>query len=157
MDTNQKAFAELRMMFTERMEAFEGELKNATPCNSLSTLATDFLNFKSFFLKSLQSLQDQILKLSQSVDNLEMRSRRKILLLHGVPEEKQEDTAESPFLAIPLHASHAHTGTTMKEMITINHTDSVIYSTNTAIEHIFLSTTKSFIDCLVNGNAFIGV
>ncbi|KAJ0176709.1 hypothetical protein K1T71_007888 [Dendrolimus kikuchii] len=44
--------------------------------------------------KSLESFQDQILRLSQSVDNLEMRSRRKILLLHGVPKEKQEDTAE---------------------------------------------------------------
>ncbi|KAJ0182328.1 hypothetical protein K1T71_001697 [Dendrolimus kikuchii] len=94
MDANQKAFAELCTMFTERMEAFEGELKNATPCNSLATLAADFLTFKSFFLKSLQSLQDQMLKLSQSVDNLEMRSRRKILLLHGVPEEQQEDTAD---------------------------------------------------------------
>lgn len=91
MEFSQKAFAELSSVFLERMEAFEGELKNATPITNIATLSSDFISFKKFILKSLKSIQDQLAIMSRSVDNLEMRTRRKILLLHGIPEEQQED------------------------------------------------------------------
>lgn len=43
----------------------------------------------------MKSLQDQISLLARESDNQEMRARRKILLIHGVPEEKDEDTTAS--------------------------------------------------------------
>lgn len=45
-------------------------------------------------IKSLDALQEQIGMLGSHMDNLEMRGRRKILLIHGVPELNQEDTAD---------------------------------------------------------------
>ncbi|KAJ0169877.1 hypothetical protein K1T71_014483 [Dendrolimus kikuchii] len=93
MDVNQKAFAELSSVFIQLMEVFESELRNVTPTTNISTLSTEFLSFKNLIFKSLKSFQNQMILMSHSIDNLEMRTRRKILLLHGVPEGKQEDTA----------------------------------------------------------------
>lgn len=93
MDTIQEAMNQLAAVFTERMAALEGELHKGPPAAATtSALSTDFFNFKSFILKSLRSLQEQIDLIQQSIDKVEMRSRRKILLIHGVPESRQENT-----------------------------------------------------------------
>ncbi|KAJ0181812.1 hypothetical protein K1T71_002534 [Dendrolimus kikuchii] len=93
MDTIQEAMNELSATFAQRMDVLENELhKGATSNTTTSALFTDFYNFKTFILTSLRALQEQIYLIQQSVDQIEMRSRRKILLLHGVPEHKQEDT-----------------------------------------------------------------
>lgn len=94
MDAIQESMNQLAAIFIERMNALENELhKGAPAAATTSALSSDFFNFKSFILKSLRSLQEQIDLIQQSVDQVEMRSRRKILLIHGVPENKQENTA----------------------------------------------------------------
>lgn len=95
MDALQNAVAELSANFTRRMEQFEGELhkdKGSASNPNITSLASDFASFKVFTLNSLKMLQDQINLVAQSMDQLEMRSRRKILLIHGLPEQNQEDT-----------------------------------------------------------------
>ncbi|KAJ0172275.1 hypothetical protein K1T71_012248 [Dendrolimus kikuchii] len=94
MDAIQEAMTQLSATFAERMDTLESELhKGSATSTTTSALATDFYNFKTFIVKSLRALQEQIDLIQQSVDQVEMRSRRKILLLHGVPEKAQENTA----------------------------------------------------------------
>lgn len=77
------------------MSQFEGELQQlSSPSPDIANLASQFGTFKVFILQSLNNLQKQVEMLSQNVDHLEMHTRRKILLLHGLPEENDEDTAK---------------------------------------------------------------
>ncbi|XP_052759367.1 uncharacterized protein LOC128202588 [Galleria mellonella] len=83
---------ETREEFTKRMQEFEGRLQKATLSSpGAANIASDFAVFKQMTLESLQSLQHQVDLLAKEVDLQEMRSRRKILLLHGVSESDQED------------------------------------------------------------------
>lgn len=92
MDTLQHAISQLSTKFMERMESFESELQKGTSSSpSLATLTAEFSSFKDFVLASLHALQDQLNLLTQSMDHVEVQTRRKILLFHGIPEEKQED------------------------------------------------------------------
>lgn len=79
--------------FTKRMEYFEEELKkNLNQAPNISSLSAEFSSFKAFTLSALRALQDQLEVHARSIDQLEMRGRRKILLMHGVPEDQKEDT-----------------------------------------------------------------
>lgn len=85
---------QLQVLFSRRMEAFEEELKKKSPSpSSTSTVVTEFTSFRTFILAALKGLQDQIRLLAYESDNQEMRARRKILLIHGIPEDTKEDTA----------------------------------------------------------------
>lgn len=82
-------------MFQTRIANFEAELQKS-PSTSLAAstgLAADFSSFKIFATHSLSALQLQICLLSKTVDNLEMEGRRKMLLIHGIPEQ-YEDTSQ---------------------------------------------------------------
>lgn len=93
MDTAHTTMESLAEMFNARMATFEEELRKATPrTNTVSSLMAEFQSFRAFVVTSLSALQKQIEILSTESDNCEMRSRRKMLLLHGVPENKEEDT-----------------------------------------------------------------
>lgn len=87
---------QLELMFTEQMDEFKTRIdKSTSPSRATaSSIATEFTSFRTFIIGALQILQDQLVVVSKEVDNLEMRSRRKILLLHGVPEERNENTSE---------------------------------------------------------------
>lgn len=78
--------------FHQRLDTIEGQLPQNTS-TSPGSLATEFATFKAFVMVSFRALQSQIEMLAQQVDQGEMRSRRKILLLHGIPEEQKEDTS----------------------------------------------------------------
>lgn len=93
MDAMQESIAKLQQLFTERMDAYQGELQAASPSANVNTLKTEFAAFRSFILTSLQTLQQQVALLVRQVDNMEMRGRRKMLLCHGLPELREEDTA----------------------------------------------------------------
>lgn len=81
-------------MFQATMEEFEGKLlRSQSPASDIPALANEFAIFKTYVVKSLRTLQDQVAVLGNAVDSLEMRGRRKILLFHGVPEVSTEDTA----------------------------------------------------------------
>lgn len=93
MDPNsiQSSMAQLSTVFADAMAEFEGKLQRSkSPASDVATLASEFAVFKSFIAKSLQALQDQVFMLAGEIDRLEMRGRRKILLIHGVPEGGQE-------------------------------------------------------------------
>lgn len=83
----------LQVLFLQRMNAFQEELQKSPSSASTSTVATEFSSFRVFMLAALNGLQDQITLLAREADNQEMRARRKILLIHGLPEETKEDTA----------------------------------------------------------------
>lgn len=86
-------------MFNKRMNEFQQKQQkdlqkgNSHSPVSTSSLAAEFESFKSFILIALKSLQRQVELLDREVDRLEMRRRRKMLLMHGVPEDKSEDTS----------------------------------------------------------------
>ncbi|KOB65227.1 Uncharacterized protein OBRU01_23022 [Operophtera brumata] len=86
----------LEVMFTQQMDEFKGRIdKTASPSRATTcSLATEFSTFKDFIIGALQILQNQLQVISSEVDNIEMRSRRKILLLHGVPEANNEIISE---------------------------------------------------------------
>ncbi|CAG4959387.1 unnamed protein product [Colias eurytheme] len=94
MEAIQQSLAQMSELFNKRMLEFQQELQKTTTTSTLasppSRLASDFLAFRSFVVTSLQCLQTQVDSLSQLYDNLEMRNRRKILLLHGVAEDKDK-------------------------------------------------------------------
>lgn len=48
---------------------------------------------KTFMLNTVKVLQQQIDLLQQSTEHIEMHSRRKVLLLHGITEDKAENVA----------------------------------------------------------------
>lgn len=91
MEALKESVAQLSIIFNQRMESFENEsLKNPAATTS-SSVTSDFAAFKKFVVVSLHALQDQVELLDRGADNIEMRSRRKMLLFHGLPEDKQEN------------------------------------------------------------------
>lgn len=96
MESIQRSIGELMATFQSRMTAFENELqKNPVPLPTnthSATLASEFATFRTFIIQAVSTIQQQVEVLAQSVDNLEMQGRRKILLMHGVAEDDQMDT-----------------------------------------------------------------
>lgn len=62
--------------------------------SSIVSLSQDFKQFQAFTLSALTSLHKQLDLLAIECDSLEMGSRRKMLLLHGAAEAKNEDTRQ---------------------------------------------------------------
>lgn len=95
MDSLTNSLSELKELFHTKMSAFEDELQKAPPSPvTTSSLAAEFTMFRTFITQALNGIQQQVELLARSVDQIEMRGRRKILLLHGVDEEQKEDTAK---------------------------------------------------------------
>ncbi|XP_030027635.1 uncharacterized protein LOC115445491 [Manduca sexta] len=87
--------SQLQALFAQRMDEIECELKKAgSPSSMLSvtSLAGEYYKFKDFVLSAFRSIQSQISLLSSKLDKFEAHKRRKILLLHGVPEVNEENT-----------------------------------------------------------------
>lgn len=94
METIQKSILELMEHFNSKMADFQLDLQKANGSPTVTSLATDFNTFKTFITGALNSLQRQVELIAHQQDHFEMRARRKILLLHGVPEESNEDVSE---------------------------------------------------------------
>ncbi|CAD0197994.1 unnamed protein product [Chrysodeixis includens] len=92
MEALQGSMSDMMKSFHDRMSKFEAELKLSP--TSTATLAADFAAFWTLVTEVLSCLQGQMEALARDVDTLEMRGRRKILLLHGVPELPKEDTSQ---------------------------------------------------------------
>ncbi|CAG9782668.1 unnamed protein product [Diatraea saccharalis] len=92
MDAIQNSMNQLQKIFTDRMDRYQSDLQASAPSTTISNLNSEFSTFRSYIMTALQSLQEQINLLAQQTDNMEMHSRRKMLLLHGLPEESNEDT-----------------------------------------------------------------
>lgn len=89
-----KSMEELSSMFTTRMGEFEKNLTqpgSTVPNLTVKALATEFNAFKTFVWKSLGILKSQVELVALGLDRLETQSRRKVLLFHGIKEDKEED------------------------------------------------------------------
>lgn len=85
-ETHRVAVASL----SQRMAAFEAHLKASSPGEDLSGLKRDYNAFKEHVWDVLATLQTQITEVSRNYDVIEMRHRRKFLLLGGIPEKAEE-------------------------------------------------------------------
>ena len=97
----------LTHLFTTRMSAFELDLQKMSPARNptVSTLMQDFDRFRTFVMSSFADIQSQISILNSECDDLEMRTRREMLLLHGVPEKEEDNIVEvvADILKTQLH------------------------------------------------------
>ncbi|KAI5635270.1 hypothetical protein NE865_11962 [Phthorimaea operculella] len=105
MDQLKVSLETLAAQVHSRMTAFEEQLKKepAGKADTTKSLSADFLAFRTFVVASFGALQMQIEMLSADLDGMEMRSRRKMLLLHGVQESDDEDT-----VAAVISVAHKH-------------------------------------------------
>lgn len=104
MEGIQKSIAELAESFNTTMADFQSQIDKATPESpTVSSVATQFSAFRAFTLKAIESLQQQVELLGQHMDSMEMRSRRKILLIHGVAEATNEDTSARVVDLLKMH------------------------------------------------------
>lgn len=93
METVKQTLDELAQAFNAQFKDFRKDLKaTAQAATSIADIGEQFDSFRAFVLTALESLQRQVEFLSKQQDESEMRSRRKILLLHGVPELDKEET-----------------------------------------------------------------
>lgn len=87
MTSNYDAIVE---MFESRMAEYEDKLKKVTHTD-ISSLSQDFIRFKTFVWESLSLLKSQLELFSLGHERHEAHLRRNILLIHGVPEEQNEN------------------------------------------------------------------
>lgn len=92
-----KSMEELSSIFTARMGEFEKNLSqpgSSVPAPTVKALAAEFYTFKNFVWQSLGLLKSQVELVALGLDRLETQSRRKVLLLHGISEDKDEDVLQ---------------------------------------------------------------
>ncbi|XP_059045791.1 uncharacterized protein LOC131841488 [Achroia grisella] len=86
-------------LFQSRMGDMEKSLHQMSSSPSrqqdITALNREYHDFKTFIWKSVSLLKSQIELLSLGLDRHETASRRKVLLLHGVPESPNENLKES--------------------------------------------------------------
>lgn len=96
MEAVKKSIEDMSKLFSMRMAEFQRELESSTSGSSSSPvkskISQEFNSFQNFVIFAIQNLQAQVQTLSNQMDELEMRSRRKMLLIHKLPEEHNEDT-----------------------------------------------------------------
>ncbi|CAH2035558.1 unnamed protein product, partial [Iphiclides podalirius] len=94
MEALKESLVEMSEQFQAQMEVFRRELHKGNPNgSSTSSLAAEFNSFKKCILAALTTLHSQVDLLRRELDRNEMRRRKKMILLHGIPEEKAEDTS----------------------------------------------------------------
>lgn len=93
MDSINKSLFAMAEMFNSKMDKFQKDLHKSSTSSPVSpaSLASEFDTFKAFIISALDTLQRQVEFLGREIDRQEMRRRRKMLLFHGVSEEKTED------------------------------------------------------------------
>lgn len=83
----------LETLFQSRMTQYESELKMAATGDSQSAhktiagLSRDFMEFRHLIWQTVSTLKDQMELVLLGLDRLEMASRSKVLLFHGISEE----------------------------------------------------------------------
>ncbi|XP_059045656.1 uncharacterized protein LOC131853122 [Achroia grisella] len=95
MDALQSTFSSMMEQLNAKMAVFQSDLQkiNTTP-STVTTLAADFAVFQSFVSSTFCNLQQQLELLNRQMDQFEMRSRKKILLFHGVQESSESNASQ---------------------------------------------------------------
>ncbi|KAJ2950755.1 hypothetical protein O0L34_g9016 [Tuta absoluta] len=83
-----KNMNDLAELFTNKMTQFEKSIPPAPQDHS--TLASEFYAFKDFIMSTVSNLKSQIELIYHSLEDIEMKSRSNILLLHGLLEKDDE-------------------------------------------------------------------
>ncbi|XP_050362988.1 uncharacterized protein LOC126781909 [Nymphalis io] len=95
MDQLQKSIEQLAATFTAQMNEFQREFRSSIPAATTSSnIHAQFSAFRAFVMTALQNLQMQLQIRSRQQEEMEVRSRRNMLLVHGVPQVHNEDPAE---------------------------------------------------------------
>nr|XP_026490714.1 uncharacterized protein LOC113396864 [Vanessa tameamea] len=95
MDQLQKSIEQLAATYTAQMTEFQREVRASIPAaSSTSNINAQFSAFRTFLMTALENLQVQLQILSKQQEDMEIRSRRNILLVHDVPQGNNEDPAE---------------------------------------------------------------
>ncbi|XP_052756631.1 uncharacterized protein LOC128201983 [Galleria mellonella] len=97
MEALHTTMAALMEHFNKKMAEFQNELqtqKESTTPTTISSLESNFKVFQKFVNIALTSLQQQMELLTRQQDQMEMRSRRKMLLFHGIPESQRESVSQ---------------------------------------------------------------
>ena len=104
MESIKHSIEDLTQKFNSQMTEFQKQLNSTSNSASpTANIAVQFNMFRSFVLNALESLQNQVQLLTKQCDNFEMHSRRKILLVHGVVEDKNSDTASHVMQVLAEH------------------------------------------------------
>lgn len=91
MDRQLKIEASLKQRMLDFEKTAE-QLKASIPDSaSVECLTKEFSEFKAYVQDMFLLLKNQIAEIGLDIDNIEMRHRRKFLLLSGVPESNNED------------------------------------------------------------------
>lgn len=114
MEAMKNTLEELTVHFNTRMLDFQKQLNGsgAPSTSPTSSLQIQFSSFRTFVMTALENLQLQVELLSKQFDALEMRSRQKFLLLHGVPEIPNEDISECVSKQLTDHLKIPHISVT---------------------------------------------
>ena len=104
MESIKHSIEDLTQQFNSQMAEFQKQLNSTNNTASpTANITVQFNLFRSFVLTALEGLQRQVQLLTKQYDNFEMRSRRKILLVHGIAEDKQENTASQVIQVLAQH------------------------------------------------------
>lgn len=101
MESIKQCIEDLSSKLDAKMAEYQQTLQATT--SPTSNIAAQFSIFRSFVLTGMESLQLQLKMLTNQVDELEMRRRRKILLVHGIPETANENTTSAAVKALSDH------------------------------------------------------
>ncbi|KAI8438295.1 hypothetical protein MSG28_010868 [Choristoneura fumiferana] len=85
----QRSLEDMKELFSSRMSAFESASK--TSQTEDLGIVEEYHAFKVFIWNAVESLQAQMGLVHKTLEQMEMRSRSAVLLLHGVPEADTED------------------------------------------------------------------
>lgn len=89
----------LESALQEQMEEFRNRLNAVSPpvlpeaSQALKQLSEDFHGFSQLMMELVKLLGKQIVDCTKSIDSIEAYQRRKVLLLTGVPELKEENVS----------------------------------------------------------------
>lgn len=87
---------QLEKQFASRMQEYEDKLKKVSAGNAPSTalniaaLSSEFSDFKAFVVQTFTTIKTQIELLALGLDRHETIMRKKVLLFHGIAENKDE-------------------------------------------------------------------
>lgn len=92
MDDIQTAQKTLEETFMKKMNELQAQLHNGSAAkDTVAKVADEFRTFRELIFSILSLLKRQILECTRNIDAIETRSRRKALVILGVPETDKED------------------------------------------------------------------
>ncbi|XP_059046972.1 uncharacterized protein LOC131842463 [Achroia grisella] len=96
MDALQGTFFSMMEQLNEKIQNDLQKISTApsTTPSTVSSITANFAVFQTFVTSTFCNLQQQLELLANQMDQFEMRSRRKILLLHGVQESSGSNTSQ---------------------------------------------------------------